>query len=52
MMEKHAIWLAKKEADEKLAKELADEESARLRKFDKSKLAQHLKLARLRKEDA
>jgi hypothetical protein len=44
MMEKYAIWKAKKEADEKLAKELADEEAASLRKFDKSKLATHLAL--------
>ena len=50
MMERHAIWLAKKEADAKLAKELADEESARLRKFDKSKLAQHGKLLAFEKK--
>jgi hypothetical protein len=50
MMERHAIWLAKKEADAKLAKELADEELARLRKFDKSKLAQHGKLLAFEKQ--
>ncbi len=44
MMEKYAIWKAKKEADEKLAKELASEEEARLRKFDKSRMATHLAL--------
>jgi hypothetical protein len=41
MMEKYAIWKAKKEADEKLAAQLASEEKARLIKFDKSKLAKH-----------
>ncbi len=41
MMERHAIWKAKKEADEKLAAELAAAEKARLIKFDKSKLAKH-----------
>jgi hypothetical protein len=41
MMEKYAIWKAKKEADEKLAAQLAAEEKARLIKFDKSKLAKH-----------
>lgn len=41
MMEKHAIWKAKKEADEKLAAQLAADEKARLVKFDKSKLAKH-----------
>jgi len=44
MMERHAIWLAKKEADAKLAAQLAAEEQARLRKFDKSKLPKHLGL--------
>ena len=44
MMERHAIWKAKKEADEKLAAQLAGEERARLMKFDKSKLAKHLAL--------
>jgi hypothetical protein len=44
MMERHAIWKAKKEADEKLARELAAEEESRLRKFDKAKLATHLAL--------
>jgi hypothetical protein len=44
MMEKYALWKAKKEADEKLAKELAEQESANLRKFDKSKLPTHLAL--------
>ena len=43
MMERHAIWKAKKEADEKLAAQLAAEEKARLFKFDKSKLPQVLK---------
>ena len=41
MMEKHAIWKAKKEADEKLAAQLAADEKARLIKFDKSKLPKH-----------
>jgi hypothetical protein len=41
MMEKYAIWKAKKEADEKLAAQLASEEKARLIKFDKSKLPKH-----------
>jgi hypothetical protein len=49
MMEKYALWKAKKEADEKLAKELADEESARLRAFDKTKLPIHLKLLEFEK---
>ncbi|HEX7498714.1 MAG TPA: hypothetical protein VF524_00260 [Polyangia bacterium] len=44
MMERHAIWKAKKEADEKLAAQLAAEERARLVKFDKSKLPKHLAL--------
>ena len=44
MMERHAIWKAKKEADAKLAAELAAEEQARLLKFDKSKLPKHLAL--------
>ncbi len=44
MMERHAIWKAKKEADEKLAVQLAGEEQARLMKFDKSKLPKHLAL--------
>ncbi len=44
MMEKYAIWKAKKEADEKLAAQLASEEKARLIKFDKSKLPKHLAL--------
>jgi hypothetical protein len=42
MMERHAIWKAKKEADEKLAAELAAAEKARLIKFDKSKMSKHL----------
>ncbi len=50
MMEKYAIWKAKKEADEKLAKELASEEEARLRKFDKSKMATHLALLAFEKK--
>jgi hypothetical protein len=41
MMERHAIWKAKKEADEKLAAQLAAEEKARLMKFDKAKLPKH-----------
>jgi hypothetical protein len=41
MMERHAIWKAKKEATEKAAAELAAKEKARLIKFDKSKLAKH-----------
>lgn len=41
MMEKYALWKAKKEADEKLAAQLAADEKARLIKFDKSKLAKH-----------
>ena len=44
MMEKYAIWKAKKDADEKLAAQLAAEERARLLKFDKSKLPKHLAL--------
>jgi hypothetical protein len=44
MMERYAIWKAKKEADEKLATQLATEEKARLMKFDKSKLPKHLAL--------
>jgi hypothetical protein len=44
MMERHAIWKAKKEADEKLAAENAAAEKARLMKFDKSKLAKHVAL--------
>jgi hypothetical protein len=50
MMERHAIWLAKKQADEKLAKELAEAEEARLRKFDKTKLATHLALLAFEKK--
>jgi hypothetical protein len=50
MMERHAIWKAKKEADEKLAKELAEQEEARLRKFDKTKLATHLALLAFEKK--
>jgi hypothetical protein len=50
LMEKHALWLAKKEADEKLAKELAAEESARLRKFDKTKLSTHVALLTFEKK--
>jgi hypothetical protein len=44
MMERHAIWKAKKEADEKLAAQLAADERARLMKFDKSKLPKHVAL--------
>jgi hypothetical protein len=50
MMERYAIWKAQKEADEKLAKQLADEESARLRAFDKTKLPIHLKLLAFEKK--
>jgi hypothetical protein len=41
MMEKYALWKAKKEADEKLATELAAQEKSRLIKFDKAKMAKH-----------
>jgi hypothetical protein len=41
MMERHAIWKAKKEADAKLTAQLAADEKARLMKFDLSKLAKH-----------
>ena len=44
MMERFALWKAKKEADEKLAAQLAAEEQARLLKFDKSKMPKHLAL--------
>ena len=44
MMERYAIWKAKKEADAKLATQLAAEEQARLLKFDKSKMPKHLAL--------
>ena len=50
MMEKYALWKAKKEADEKLAKELAAEEESRLRKFDKTKLATHMALLAFEKK--
>jgi hypothetical protein len=50
MMEKHALWKAKKEADEKLAKELAEQEEARLRKFDKTKVATHVALLAFEKK--
>jgi hypothetical protein len=50
MMERHAIWKAKKEADEKLAKELAEAENKRLLKFDKSKLSKHLALIAFEKK--
>jgi len=50
MMERHAIWLAKKQADEKLAKELAEAEEARLRKFDKTKLSTHVALLAFEKK--
>ncbi|HXU80267.1 MAG TPA: hypothetical protein VN914_02645 [Polyangia bacterium] len=42
MMERHALWKAKKEADAKLAAELAAQEQARLIKFDRARLPQHL----------
>ncbi len=41
MMERHAIWKAKRDAEQKLAAELAAAEKERLLKFDKSKLAKH-----------
>jgi hypothetical protein len=44
MMERHALWKAKKEADAKLAAELAAQEQARLLKFDRARLPQHLAL--------
>jgi hypothetical protein len=44
MMERYALWKAKKEADEKLAAQLAAEEQTRLLKFDKSKMPKHLAL--------
>lgn len=50
MMERHAIWKAKKEADEKLAKELAEAENKRLLKFDKSKLPKHMALITFEKK--
>ena len=50
MMERYAIWKAKKEADEKLAAQLAAEEQARLLKFDKGKMAKHLALLAFEKK--
>ena len=44
MMARYELWKAKKEADAKLAAQLAAEEQARLLKFDKSKLPKHLAL--------
>jgi hypothetical protein len=44
LMERHAIWKAKKEADAKLAAELAAQEQARLIKFDRAKLPKHVAL--------
>jgi hypothetical protein len=44
MMERYAIWKAKKEADEKLVAQNAAEEKARLIKFDKSKMSTHVAL--------
>lgn len=44
MMERHALWKAKRDADAKLAAELAAAEKARLIKFDKSKLSKHMAL--------
>jgi len=43
-MARYELWKAKKEADAKLAAQLAAEEQARLLKFDKSKLPKHLAL--------
>jgi hypothetical protein len=50
MMERYAIWKAKKEADEKLAAQNAAEEKLRLIKFDKSKLPKHLALVAFEKK--
>ena len=50
MMERYALWKAKKEADEKLAAQLAAEERARLLKFDKSKMPKHLALLAFEKK--
>jgi hypothetical protein len=44
MMARYEVWKAKKEADAKLAAQLAAEEQARLLKFDKSKMPKHLAL--------
>ena len=44
MMERHAIWKAKRDADAKLAAELAAQEQARLLKFDRAKLPKHVAL--------
>jgi hypothetical protein len=44
MMERHAIWKAKRDAEIKLAAERAAAEKARLIKFDKGKLAKHVAL--------
>jgi hypothetical protein len=44
MMARHALWKAKKEADAKLAAELAAQEQARLIKFDRAKLPKHAAL--------
>jgi hypothetical protein len=44
MMARYELWKAKKEADAKLATQLAAEEQARLLKFDKSKMPKHLAL--------
>ena len=44
MMERHAIWKAKREAEAQRAAELLAAEKARLIKFDKAKLSKHLAL--------
>lgn len=44
MMERHAIWKAKRDADAKLAAELAAQEQARLVKFDRARLPKHAAL--------
>lgn len=44
MMERHALWKAKKEADAKLAEQLAAEERAGLIKFDRARLPKHAAL--------
>jgi hypothetical protein len=50
MMARYELWKAKKEADAKLAAQLAAEEQARLVKFDKSKMPKHLALLAFEKK--
>lgn len=58
MMEKYELWKKKKAEDEALAAQLAAQEAARLKKFDKGKLPKHKALfafekkARQQLEDA